>query len=53
VRRACREIGFIVYALGKPLDPFLQKHYGEGRGTLHTCLVVTSADLPAALTFRL
>ncbi|PSC76863.1 UDP-glucose dehydrogenase [Micractinium conductrix] len=22
-----REIGFIVYALGKPLDPFLQKHY--------------------------
>ena len=23
----CREIGFIVYALGKPLDPFLQKQY--------------------------
>ena len=22
-----REIGFIVYALGKPLDPFLQRHY--------------------------
>lgn len=22
-----REIGFIVYALGKPLDPFLQKVY--------------------------
>ena len=22
-----RDIGFIVYALGKPLDPFLQKHY--------------------------
>uniref|UniRef100_A0A7S0WV08 UDP-glucose 6-dehydrogenase n=1 Tax=Chlamydomonas leiostraca TaxID=1034604 RepID=A0A7S0WV08_9CHLO len=24
---ALREIGFIVYALGKPLDPFLQKSY--------------------------
>lgn len=24
---ACREIGFIVYAIGKPLDPFLQKQY--------------------------
>ena len=24
---ALREIGFIVYALGKPLDPFLQKTY--------------------------
>ena len=24
---ALREIGFIVYALGKPLDPFLQKAY--------------------------
>ena len=22
-----RSIGFIVYALGKPLDPFLQKNY--------------------------
>ena len=22
-----RAIGFIVYALGKPLDPFLQRHY--------------------------
>jgi len=22
-----REIGFVVYALGKPLDPFLQNHY--------------------------
>lgn len=22
-----REIGFIVYALGKPLDPFIQKAY--------------------------
>ncbi len=22
-----REIGFIVYALGKPLDPFLQRNY--------------------------
>ncbi len=22
-----REIGFIVYALGKPLDPFLVKNY--------------------------
>lgn len=22
-----REIGFIVYALGKPLDPFLQRQY--------------------------
>ena len=25
--RRCRDIGFIVYALGKPLDPFLQKDY--------------------------
>ncbi len=24
---ALRKIGFIVYALGKPLDPFLQKNY--------------------------
>ena len=24
---AHRDIGFIVYGLGKPLDPFLQKHY--------------------------
>eukprot|EP00877_Chromochloris_zofingiensis_P011537 jgi/Chrzof1/6637/Cz19g03180.t1 len=24
---ALRKIGFIVYALGKPLDPFLQKQY--------------------------
>jgi UDPglucose 6-dehydrogenase len=24
---ALREIGFIVYALGKPLDPFLQHQY--------------------------
>ena len=24
---SCREIGYIVYAIGKPLDPFLQKHY--------------------------
>ena len=23
-----RSLGFIVYGLGKPLDPFLQKHYG-------------------------
>ena len=23
-----RGLGFIVYGLGKPLDPFLQKHYG-------------------------
>lgn len=23
----CREIGFIVYGLGKPLEPFLQKQY--------------------------
>ena len=22
-----RSIGFIVYALGKPLDPFMQKNY--------------------------
>lgn len=22
-----RDIGFIVYALGKPLDPFIQKNY--------------------------
>ncbi len=22
-----RELGFIVYALGKPLDPFIQKQY--------------------------
>ncbi len=25
--QAVRKIGFIVYALGKPLDPFLQKTY--------------------------
>ena len=25
--RVLREIGFIVYAIGKPLDPFLQKGY--------------------------
>ena len=24
---ALRKIGFVVYALGKPLDPFLQKTY--------------------------
>ena len=24
---ALRQVGFIVYALGKPLDPFIQKAY--------------------------